>query len=761
MTDFETSFGSWAVKYRWWTIAVTIFCTISCGAGLRHLTFKKDKQVFFGRQNPQLQAFKAFEDTYTKDENLVIAFAPEDGNVFSRRTLTMLEELTEACWKVPYSSRVYSITNFQNARVEGDDLIVEDLFQNPAGLSDEEIKRRSAIALSEPNLVNLLISPSGHATGVLVTITKPGKSPTETSEIADYGRKLVNDFRSRYPDIAFYLTGSVMIDVALEEATLKDLTTLVPVVCFVLFLCMGVLLRSFTGTISAFLVICASMITAVGLACWFGIEMTPSSSNAPGAILTLAVADSVHILTTFFHEMRLGKDKQTAIVEAMRINFQPVYLTSITTTIGFLTMNFSDSPPFRDFGNTVAMGVMAALVYSLLFLPALMAVLPIRIRKEAKTENRYIDRLAEFVVKRREPIFWFFLILVPIMVYGTFKIELNDDFIKYYDHSFEFRRASDFVGENITGVYRIEYSLDAGESQGINNPEYLKTVASFADWYRSQNNVVHVSAVTDIIKRLNKNLHDDDETYYRIPDKRDQVAQLLFLYEISLPFGLDLNSQINVDRSATRMSVNLKGATSRTLIEIDKKAQQWLATNAPTSMQTFGVGTSIIFAHISKRNIKSMLGASFFALLFISVVIMAGMRAYKLIFVFLIPNIIPLIMAFGTWGFIVGRVGLAISVIAALTLGIIVDDTIHYVSKYLRARREYKKSPADAVRYSFHTVGRALFMTTAVLVAGFSVLTFSHFQINSDLGYMTVITLVFALALDFLLLPVLLIKADS
>jgi len=475
----------------------------------------------------------------------------------------------------------------------------------------------------------------------------------------------------------------------------------------------------------------------------------------------LGVADSVHILVTLLHQARLGKDKYTAIIESMRINLQPIFLTSVTTSIGFLTMNFSDAPPLRDLGNIVAMGVMAVLVYSVMFLPALMAVLPIRMQPKAKPEFRYIDSLAEIVIKRHKALFWVSLAFIPVLAFGIFKIELNDDFIKYYDQSFEFRRASDFVSENLSGVYWIEYSLDSGESQGINNPEYLKTVDAFVNWYRSQANVVHVNAVTHIIKRLNMNIHRNDDTYYRIPSQRDQIAQLLLLYEISLPFGLDLNNQINVDKSATRVSVTMNGMTSRTLIEMDQKARKWLAANAPKSMQTYGVGMSIIFAHISKRNIESMLSASFLALFIISLIIMAAMRTYKLGFVFLIPNVTPAIMAFGIWGFVVGRVGLAISVIAALTLGIVVDDTIHYISKYLRARREYKKSPEDAVRFSFRTVGRALWVTTVILTAGFSVLTFSHFQINSDLGYMTVITIVFALILDFLFLPTLLMKVEG
>jgi len=761
MNNFETLFGNWVVKYRWWIIVLTLISTISTADGLRYLTFKNDKRVFLSKENPQLRAFEAFEDTYDRDENIGFAVAPKDGTIFTRRTLTMLEELTEACWEVPYSSRVDSITNYQHAIGKGDDLIVEDLIQNPASFTDQDLKRVASIALSEPSLVNFMISPSGHVTGVLVSIIKPEQSLNETAEVADYARKLADDFRRRYPGIAIYLSGTIMIDDAMGEATRKDLTRLVPITCFVLFFFMGMFLRSFAGTLGTFLVICSPMVTGLGLAGWFGISLTPTSVNAPGVILTLGVADSVHILMTLLQQMRMGKNKYDAIAESMRINLQPVILTSVTTSIGFLTMNFSDAPPFRDLGNIVAMGVMAALIYSLFFLPALMAVLPIRVVPKAKTESRYIDRLAEFVIRRRDPLFLGTLGLIPIFALGVFKIELNDDFIKYYDHSFEFRRASDFVAENLSGVYWVEYSLDSGESQGINNPEYLKTLEAFANWYRRQANVVHVSTVCDVIKRLNKNMHNDEDSYYRIPDRRDQVAQLLLLYEFSLPFGLNLNHQISIDKSATRMSVTMNGVTSRTMIEMDQKARNWLAENAPESMQTYGVGMALIFAHISKRNIESMLGASSLALFVISLIVMAVMRTYRIGFVFLLPNVIPVLMAFGLWGFAVGRVGLAISVIAAFTLGIIVDDSIHFISKYLRARREYNKSPEDAVRFSFHTVGRALLATTVALIAGFSVFTFSGFQINSDLGFMTVITIAIALIMDFFFLPTLLMKVQS
>ena len=249
------------------------------------------------------------------------------------------------------------------------------------------------------------------------------------------------------------------------------------------------------------------------------------------------------------------------------------------------------------------------------------------------------------------------------------------------------------------------------------------------------------------------------ETSYRVPEKRDLAAQYLLLYEMSVPFGLDLNNQINVDKSATRMRVTVKGMTSREVRETDERARRWLKNNVPDTMFTHCTGLSIIWANIALRYIRSMLGASFGALLLISGILILAFRSFKLGAMSLIPNLAPALMAFGVWGMMVRQVGRALSVIVAMTLGIVVDDTVHFMSKYLRARREQGMNPSDAVRYSFNEVGNAQFITTLVLVAGFMVLSFSHFKINSDMGLMTTITIVIALA--FLFLPSLLIKVEG
>ena len=760
MTWLEDVFGKWIVKRRWWIIIATIIIAAAAASGARFLSFNNDNRVFFSKDNPQLQALEALENTYNRIDNVLFIIAPKDGNVFTNQTLAAIEGLTEDSWQIPHSNRVDSITNFQDTRAEEDDLIVEDLVQGAGGLSSTDIKKIREIALSEPILVNRLISTSGHVTGVNITILMPGKSLGEVPEVAAYARKMADDFRAAYPGIDLYLTGGVMFDNAFAEAAEDDMTTLVPAMFLAILIIIGLAVRSFNGTFGTLAIILLSTATGLGLAGWLGISLNAASVSASTIILVLAVADSVHVLVTIFQQMRLGKSKHEAISESMRINLQPVFITSVTTAIGFLTMNFSDAPPFRDLGNIVAMGVIAAFLYSVTFLPALMAVLPLRVKPgHGKKDALSCGWLADFVISRRKLIFWGTLVIIAALSTGIMRLKLHDNWIAYFDKRFDIRIASDFAQQNLTGFDVIEYSLDSGEEGGINNPAYLAKVEEFATWYRTQPKVVNVNTITDTFKRLNKNMHGDDEAYYRIPGERDLAAQYLLLYEMSLPFGLDLNNQINVNKSATRMLVTLRNLTTAELREMDDRARQWMKANAP-EMFTYGSGLSVIFAHISERNINSMLGASTGALVLISGILMFALRSFRLGVLSLIPNLAPAFMAFGIWGVIVGEAGLSLAVIVAMTLGIVVDDTVHFMSKYLRARREQNLDPADAVRYSFKTVGTAMWITTAALVTGFMILSMSGFKLNADMGLMTAITITLALILDFLFLPALLMKVD-
>ena len=749
------------IRFRWWIIILSFAAVVVAGSGARFLEFSGSYRDFFSSQNPQLQAFDELQNVYSKNDNVLFVVAPKDGKVFTRETLSAVQWLTKESWQIPYSRRVDSITNFQHTQTDGDNLLVRDLVDDPATITDADLEKIKQIAVAEPLLVDRLISPRAHVTGVNVTVVLPEKSLTEAPEVVGFTRNLIVQAKERFPGVDIHLTGMVPFNNAFGEYAQKDMQTLVPLMYLVITLICIFSLRSFTGTATTLLVVLFSVITAMGLMGWLGMKLTGPSTTAPTIILTLAIADSIHLLTTMFHYMREGMSKRDAIVESMRINFSAVFLTSITTVIGFLSMNFSEVPPFRDLGNVVAIGVTAAWVYSILFLPALMAVLPVRVSKARTHTGHAMEKIGNFVVARRRPLLWGMAFLSVGLIAFIPRNELNDDFVKYFDKSVDFRNASDFMIENLTGVNQIHYSLGAGESGGVSNPEYLRKLEEFANWYRTQPGVVHVNSIADVMKRLNKNMHADDPAWYRMPDERNLSAQYLLLYEMSLPFGLDLNDQINVDKSASRMVVTLGNSTTKEILALESNAYQWLEKNAPPTMLSYGTGPSVMFAYIGERNIRSMIGGNITSLLLVSLIIIIAMRSFKIGLISLIPNLVPLGMAFGLWGLLVGQVGLALSVVTSLTFGIVVDDTIHFLTKYLHARRKKGFSPEEAVRYAYATVGTAMWVTSLILIAGFSVLMMSAFQLNSGMGMLAAITIAFALLADYLLLPPLLMKLEE
>ncbi|MBL7003721.1 MAG: MMPL family transporter [Gammaproteobacteria bacterium] len=750
------------LKYKWMSILFSLLVVFSLAAGMKNLTFTNDYRVFFGPDNPQLVAFEGLQDTYSKNDNVMIVLVPKDGNAFSKQMMQATLWLTQESWKTPYSSRVDSLTNFQHTKAEGDDLIVEDLVYEDTELTDDELDRVKDIALKEPLLVNRLVSPKAHVTGVNITIQLKGEDVTkENPEVVSYIRDLKAQFLEKYPDIDVKLTGIIFMNAAFPEASQYDMQNLVPFMFLMFLIILYFWVRGFSGTITTFLIIIFCIISAMGAAGWLGISLTPPSFSAIMIIPTMAIADSVHVLMSFLQSMRHGENKHDAMVESIRINFQPIFLTSVTTAIGFLSMNFSDSPPFHDLGNIVAMGVMMAFFLSILFLPPMMMLLPVKVTEgESRTSSMMIS-LGDWVVAKQKILMIVMIIFSIGLVSFVPKNQLNDEFVKYFSEEIEFRRDSDFASDNLSGLYLIDYSLDSGSSGSVSDPEFMRTVEDFANWYREQPEVIHVNVLTDVFKRLNRNMHGDDPEKYKIPESRELAAQYLLLYEMSLPLGLDLNNQINIAKTSTRMTVMMYNISTSQVLDLEERALDWLKQNAQASMHQTGASPTVMFSHIGYRNIRSMLIGTMAALLLISIILIFALRSLKVGLISLIPNLIPAGLAFGLWGILDGQVGMGLSVVTGMTLGIVVDDTVHFLSKYLRARREKGLDAEDAVRYAFKTVGLALTVTSIVLTAGFIVLSMSAFNMNADMAIMTAFTISLALLADFLLLPPLLMKLDK
>nr|WP_193784527.1 MMPL family transporter [Vibrio vulnificus] len=760
-TNERTSLLAFSTRFSFWTLIISLIAIVATAMGAKNLYFRGDYNIFFDGSNAQLQAFDEIQTTFAKTDNIALVLAPKSGDVFDQRTLTQIQEMTEQAWQVPYSSRVDSLANYQHTEAVDDDLLVEDLLYQSYPLTAERIAKVRTIAMSEPLLVNALVSEKGDVAVINITMQMPGVDETaEVNEVVAYVEQMLSHYRAQYPDVTIYKAGIIAMNHSFAMAAQNDSATLVPTMLLVILVFLTLMLRSFLSVLATLVVIIGAIVATLGIVGWAGMFLHVASVNVPTLIMTLAVADCVHVIASMRHFMRQGMPKAQAIHRSVTLNFVPIIITSVTTAIGFLMMNMSDSPVLRDFGNLSALGVMIACVLSVSLLPALLNLLPVRFSaKQAAKSSDIMDKLADLVVHRRNVL----LPLSIVVITGSAALipynKVNDESVKYFDTSSEFRQAADFMEQRISGMTTMSIAIKTHQSQGIASPEFLAVLGEFTHWLREQPETDHVASLSDIYKRLNKNMHGDDNAYYALPAERELAAQYLLLYEMSLPFGLDLNNQVNVDKSSVKLQLTVKNLGSVELVALEERIYQWFVSHAP-QYQVVASSPSLMFAHIGETNMASMLSTLPITLILISALMIFALRSWRLGMISLVPNIAPAVIGFGLWALISGEINLGLSVVVTLTLGIVVDDAVHFLAKYQHAR-EAGQNAEQAVRYAFHTVGRALWITTVVLVAGFSVLAMSQFRLNSDMGQLSAIVIFVALVIDFVLLPSLLMRFDT
>lgn len=723
-------------------------------------------RAYFSSDNPQLLAFEEVEDEFNKQDSIFIYIDPKTQDIYNKETLTLLWELTEEAWQLPYAQRPSSIANHQHTRSFEDDLLVESLIEDPSVLTEEHIQFIKSVIQDDQQLHTSKTNIEGRIAGVDVKLNFPEDNPYAAHELDIKAKELVEKYRQKYPNHSILLGGSSTMNAAISNVFYDDVGRLI-IATYVIFCVMLVfMLRSLVGMLTTIVIILMSSVSTFGVFTLAGAVFTPTQSFVLISITTIAIADVVHILLTYYYNLNQDMEKYEAIKESIRINAMPVLITSVSTAIGVLCLNFSDSPPYRLLGNMIAFGVIVAYLLSMFFLPAIMAALP-QPKKSNRTEQstlgqKLMTSFSFWVIKHYK------ILLVVIGVFGigmmylVTKNQITEQWNEYFDETYEIRQVIDKVDKNMAGTHRLQYTIRSTQGDnGIYTPEYLKQLDAFTQWFRAQDKVGHVDSIVPIIKRLNKNLHSDDDAYFRIPDSKEESAQFFLMYEMSLPQGLGLDDLQNTSRSATRMSVVLHKSDSEALIALDNRATAWVKANAPALQVSEGSGLDLIFSHLAGRNIRQLIIGAGAGLIIISALMIVTLRSVRMGIISLIPNLLPIVVAYGLWVFIKGEINLAVAVVMSISMGIVVDDTVHFMSKYLRARREQGLNVEEAITYAFSNVGVALMVTSIVLVAGFSVMLLAHFTPTRDLGVLLALAIGMAVFIDFLLLPPILLLLDK
>jgi predicted RND superfamily exporter protein len=756
-------FAAWVFDHpRLVLLAASLFILLM-GCGVTGVSQATGYRIYFTDDNPDLMAMERFEVTYSGIDSVAIVIHTEEGDLFSREAASAIEEITELAWQMPHVRRVNSITNFQHSWADGDVLTVEDLIQGASNLSEEDLSRSRAIALNEPLLAGKLISPDARTTIIAVAINLPPDIGQAQAEVAAAARALVSDLEVRFPNLRYALSGSIMLGQAYSDAKAIITRQLFPMMFFAIGVVVVVSLQSFSAGALALATAVSASLCGVGFGGWFDAEWSSVSSTTPMIIIALAIAGCIHLFNAIFSNMRSGFDKRESVIKAITSNIFALSLTGATTATAFLSYLVMDSPPYHHLGLMTAAGIASALILTLTALPAAVSLLPIRAKQE-NWQSRLIQRLflwfPEIVIRYRIVILIVAALSSIICVSALPKLEFVDRYVENFDQRIAFRRDSDFMREHISGAYRMEFSLNSGRSGGVNTPSYLLALDRFSNWLEEHEAVQSVSSYIPIIKRLNMNLHGDDRDWYKIPENPDEAAQYLFLYEMSLPYGLDLTDRITLDKSASRMTVILRNIDSKEFRLFLEQADTWI-NNEEAIASSDIVGTLLMYDRMSERILSSLKLGGGAALVIIACLLCIAFRSIPLGLFSLIPNVLPILMALGLWYYIYGSGTWALLGVFIIALGIVVDDSIFYITKYIRARRLHRLSPEDAVRYAHRNVGPAMLYTTITLVISYGALATSPSSLTADAALANMIALALALTFDLLALPAALLVGDQ
>ena len=758
----KKDFAKLLIKYRYLSIGLVLIAVCLLATGLTKLTFNPDLETYFPEGHPAVIRYNEIDDMFIPTDNLIIAVHSNEGTLFNGDSLKVIEELTKKSWTIPYSVRVDSLTNYSYVKSVNDDLIVEPFIEEAEKKSIEFFEKRENLVAGEDIIYKSLISEDKKTSVVSIIVDPPGPSKEDqNSELINYILGFIEPIKESNENLDIRLLGNPYLDYISPRIVKAEMPVVMPLMLLLIFFIVFLMIRSYVAVLATFVVILMSLIATFGSIGILDNPLNQMVTTIPILIITLALADCIHLFSIYFQNRVKGISSKESMEKSLEMNIQPLFLTTISTCIGFLCLNFIEVAPLRDFGNAVAIGIGFAFIFTIFFIAPVVSFFEVKTASKVTEQTRFSTSVGSFILKNGNKLIFSitsisFLILLCIPMN-----ELDENPTQMYAEGFtSFSSDTLWLDEKLSVTFPVNF-LATNEEGQVSDPDFLEILDKFSVWLEEREQVNHVTSLANNMKNLNKSMHGDDPEWKRIPENADLSAQYLFFYEMSLPMGLDLNSSISQDRKSTKISATLKDMSANEFKEFNNEVLGYLRQNNLENMISEPSSFRVIFTYMVEAIVNSLLYGLFIGILLITLIIGLFFRSYLLPALSIFPNILPIGMGFGLWGLFVGDVGFMVAVGMGSTLGVIVDFTVHFLSKYELARKEFKKSVEESVIYSFETVGFALIIMTVVLALGFSVLNLVTFIPIQDFAKFSVICFIGGLIINFLFLPNLLMKFDK
>ncbi len=744
-------------RFRWLIAFAIPLIVIALSFSLKKFEIDGSYRIWFGEDSKILKDYDNFRKTFGNDDGVIIAFKDEDG-IFTQKALSTIKRITDELWRTKYIARVDSLTNYQyvhsNPKDE-EDIVVEDFIKNIDSADDLYLLNRKAIALDDPLLVNSLVSSDGTTTMIIARLTPKVNDKSDKSlEIMSLVEKILAKEAKR-SDYTFWVNGGPALNKAFIVIGTDDAVTFTPLVVVASMILLMLLFRRVSGALIPIGVVVFTFLTVLAVQILLGYKLNNFTANLPVFVVAIGIADAVHIYSVWLTYRQEGVQNDEAVFRSMQKNMLPIFLTSLTTAIGFATLMISEVVPVFTLGIATASGAVLAFIISVVWMPSVLLLLnkPIKAKVLEKIESKKPLGYGAFILRNNKKIIYITSFIFLLLGLGITQVKVDSNTIRYFDKDVPIRQSAEFIMKNITGPMSYEIVVDSGVKDGIKNPKFLKTVERFYRELQAYfSDIRHLSSLMDTVKRFNKVVDGKDE----IPNNQNLIAQYLLLYSLSLPQGMDINDKMDIDQRKLRITAQVNIVdTSKDLEMIHYIEEWWKKTEYSVSVQ----GQTYMFAHMQKDVTNTLIYSLSLALVLVTVVMFLIFRRLKMLWVFILPNILPVILVVGLMGWVGITIDIGVAIAGAIIIGVAVDDTIHFLVKYFDARKQglgMEETFDEVLRYA----GKAILFTTIILTVSFSLFAFSNFAPNENFGIVTAFALAIALVVDVLLLPALLSLVD-
>jgi len=750
-------------------------------SNLPNITIDTSTEGFLHKQDPALIRYEAFKEQFGYDEMIMVVVKTKD--IFTFDSLKRLKALHDELENtMPHLNDITSLINARNTRGEGDQLIVEDLFENWP--KDElELAQIKKIAVNSEMYKNLLLSEDLSLTTIIIEPSAYERSAgtddlagfsdevvskdsleflkdSSKSEMVERANEIVAKFNA--DDFEVFIAGTLAVNDYIKKSIQKDMQKFVKLVLLIMAIFLFIVFRRISGVILPIFIVLISLLTTIGIMSLSATPITIPTQILPSFLLAVGIGATVHFLAMFFKDFNKNASKAKAISFALGHSGLAIIMTSLTTAAGLLSFSTAEISPIADLGVFAAVGIMIALVNTIILLPAILAILPLKVVKEKHANksvkmDKFLLWITDFSLDHAKKIVFSGFVVFVVFFYFALGLEFKHDPLSWQPDTSPIKLATHVVDQNLKGSVTMEVIIDTKKDNGLYSSELLNKMDSIRKKAEAiENDKYFVGkgwSLVEVLKEIHRGLHENSQKFYKITDNDALIPQEFLLFENS--GSDDLEDLVDSRFSKARLTLKLPWMEASEYEELGQELSALMKRELGNEIEVTITGMVPLFQRTLVAAMNSMAMSYAIAFILISVMMILLLGSVKIGLVSMIPNVLPVIMTLGFMNMAGMPLDMFTMLVGAIVIGLSVDDTVHFFHNY--ARYHHKGvGVKKAVEETMLGTGRAMIATTIVLSLGFFVYAFASLSNLVNFGILTGGAIIVALLSDILLAPALL-----